>query len=226
MKGVGRLVQCLSVVVAVAACASSQVTERRVLATEQIPRPDHILVHDFTATPDDVRADSALAGHSTVSRTPQTVEQIATGRRVGAEIATHLVEAIRRMGLPAERASNRPTPQINDIVIRGYILSIEEGSAGDRVAIGFGSGTSHLSVAVEGYRMTDQGLRKVGSGTVDSGGGRGPGMAAPLGVAVATGNPLGLIVSTGMKVYGERSGRSRIEGRAEQTRPQRQSPIN
>ena len=34
---------------------------------------------------------------------------------------------------------------------------------------------------------------------------------------VATGNPAGLIVSTGMKVYGEASGSSKVEGRAKQT---------
>ena len=39
----------------------------------------------------------------------------------------------------------------------------------------------------------------------------------PLGVAIATGNPLGLIVTSGMKVYGEASGGSKIDGRAEQT---------
>jgi len=38
-----------------------------------------------------------------------------------------------------------------------------------------------------------------------------------LAVALASGNPLGLIVSSGVKVYGERSGSSKIEGRAEQT---------
>ena len=32
---------------------------------------------------------------------------------------------------------------------------------------------------------------------------------------IATGNPAGLIVSTGMKVYGEASGSSKLEGRAE-----------
>ena len=40
-----------------------------------------------------------------------------------------------------------------------------------------------------------------------------------MGVAglIATGNPAGLIVSTGMKVYGEASGSSKVEGRAKQT---------
>jgi Domain of unknown function (DUF4410) len=217
MKSGSRLVSCLFVVVVVAGCASTRVTDRQILVSERIARPDHILVYDFVATPADVPADSALAGQAAVSRTPQTAEHITTGRRVGAEIAARLVEEIRSMGLPAERASTGTTPQINDILIRGYVLSIEEGSAGKRVAIGFGSGASRLSVAVEGYRMTAQGLRKLGSGTVDSGGSKGPGAAAPLALAVATGNPLGLIVSSGLKVYGEASGSSKVEGRAEQT---------
>ena len=40
-----------------------------------------------------------------------------------------------------------------------------------------------------------------------------------MGVAglIATGNPAGLIVSTGMKLYGEESGKSTIEGRADAT---------
>jgi hypothetical protein len=36
-------------------------------------------------------------------------------------------------------------------------------------------------------------------------------------VAIASGNPLGLIVSGGVNLYGEESGRSTIEGRAKQT---------
>jgi hypothetical protein len=65
--------------------------------------------------------------------------------------------------------------------------------------------------------MTNQGLRKIGSGTVDSDGNKTPGMAATAALTIATHNPLGLIVSTGMKVYGEESGSSTIEGRVKQT---------
>lgn len=217
MKAGRGLVSSLVVVVVITGCASTKVTDRQTLVTERIPRPNQILVYDFVATPADMPADSALAGHSAVQPTSQTAEHIATGRRVGAEIGARLVEEIRRMGLPADRASSGTRPQLNDLVIRGYLLSVDEGSAAKRVAIGFGSGASHLSVAVEGYQMTAQGLRKLGSGRVDAGGSKGPGAAAPLAVAVATGNPLGLIVSSGMKVYGEASGSSKVEGRAEQT---------
>lgn len=217
MKSARRVVSSLFVVVVVAGCASTKVSDRQTLATGKIPRPNQILVYDFVATPADMPADSALAGHSALQPTPQTAEQIATGRRVGAEIGARLVEEIRAMGLSAARGSAATRPQVNDLVIRGYLLSVDEGSAAKRVAIGFGSGASHLSVAVEGYQMTAQGLRKLGSGTVDAGGSKGPGAAAPLAVAVATGNPVGLIVSSGMKVYGEASGSSKVEGRAEQT---------
>lgn len=198
-------------------CASTKVTDRQRLVTEKLARPDHILVTDFVATPADVPADSSLYGKHDEHPTPQTAEQIDAGRKVGAEIAAQLVEQIRGMGMPAERSSNQAIPQINDIVIRGYLLSIEEGSYDKRFVVGFGSGASKLTTAVEGYQMTDKVLRKVGSGTVDTGGSKTPGVAAPLAAAIASGNPLGLIVSGGMKLHGEKSGSSTIEGRIKQT---------
>jgi hypothetical protein len=217
MKAGCHLVWSLFIVIVIAGCASTEVSDRQILVAGKVPRPNHILVHDLVATPADVPADSALAGHSAVQATPQTAEHIATGRRVGAEIATQLVEEIRAMGLPAERASTGTRPQINDLVIRGYLLSVDEGSAAKRIAIGFGSGASHLSVVVEGFQMTAQGLRKLGSGEVDASGAKGPGVAVPLAAAIATGNPAALIVNTGMKVYGEKSGKSKVDGRADQT---------
>ena len=198
-------------------CATTNVTNQQQLVSGKIPRPNNIWVYDFVATPADVPADSSLAGQYSAPPTPQTAEQIAEGRKVGAEIAAELVAQIQAMGMPAAQATSQTTPQINDLVIRGYLLSVDTGSAEKRVAIGFGSGVSELKIAVEGFQMTDQGLRKLGSGTVDSGGNKTPGMAAPAMLAIASGNPLGLIVSTGMKVYGEESGSSTIEGRVKQT---------
>ena len=47
--------------------------------------------------------------------------------------------------------------------------------------------------------------------------GKTPGMVAPLAVAAATANPLGLIVVGAMKLHGEATGSSTIEGRAKST---------
>lgn len=199
-----------------AGCASTKVSDRQQLVTGEIPRPDHILVYDFVATHSEVPADSSIAGEYSEHETPQTDEEIETGRQIGDEIAAQLVEEIRGMGMPAVRADKETMPEINDILIRGYLLTINEGSAAKRMTVGFGSGSSKLQVAVEGYQVTAQGLRKLGSGTVDTGGSKGPGAALGAAAFIATANPAGLIVSSGMKVYGEASGKAKIGGRAKQ----------
>jgi len=217
MKSQSRIVLCLYALVVVAGCASIEVTERQEYKGGKIPRPGHIWVYDFAATPAEVPAGSALAGQPVEHPTPQTPEQIATGRQVGEQIAVQLVEEIRGMGLPAMRASSGTKPEINDLVIRGYLLSIDEGDATKRVAVGFGSGASHLNVAAEGFQMTAQGLRKLGGGKAVSGGGKTPGGAVGVAALIVTGNPVGLIVGGGAKAYGEYSGSSKIEGRAKET---------
>ena len=217
MKSYSRIVTCLFALVVIAGCASTEVSNRKTLVDEKLPRPDRIWVYDFVATPADVPADSALAGQHSDHPTPQTAEQIAVGRQVGEQIAVQLVDEIRGMGLPAVRASSRTMPEVNDIVIKGYLVSVDEGSATKRVAIGFGSGGSALTAMVEGFQMTAQGLRKLGSGTTQSGGSKTPGGAVGVAALIATGNPVGLIVGGGVKAYGEYSGSAKIEGRAKET---------
>ena len=214
---IGTIVTCLFAMVVAAGCATTKNTTRNEQVTEQLPRPAHIWVYDFAATAADLPAYSALAGQEDLDPTPQTAEQIAEGRKLGAQIAEQLVEQIRSMGMPAEEASTQTTPQINDLVIRGYLLSVNEGSAAKRFTIGFGSGASELRTAVEGFQMTAQGLRKLGSGTLNAGGSKTPGTGVGVVALIATGNPVGLIVSGGMKVYGEKSGSSKVEGRAKDT---------
>ncbi|HAL92518.1 MAG TPA: hypothetical protein DCM68_05775 [Verrucomicrobia bacterium] len=198
-------------------CASTQVTRQEPLVREHLPRPSQILVVDFVATAADVPADSAIAREFEVADVPQTPEQIQDGRELGAELAETLASKIRDMGLPALRSRPGSKARVNDLVIRGFLVSIDEGSAAKRVGIGFGAGASELHTVVEGYQVTATGLRKLGSGKVESGGAKTPGAALGAATLIATANPVGLIVSGGMKVYGEKSGKSKLEGRAEAT---------
>jgi len=216
MKYRRDLVPCLLALSAVAGCASTQITNRQQLVTGPLPRPDRILVYEFIADPAQMPADSVLASQVEPGP-PLTAEQLQAGRQLGAQIAEELATQIRAMGLPAVATVFGRTPLVGDIVIKGYLVSVDEGSASKRMLIGFGAGGSELKTVVEGYQMTARGLRKLGSGTVDSGGSKGPGAAAPAAVAIATGNPIGLIVSGGMKIYGEASGSSKLEGRAKAT---------
>jgi len=217
MKTRNYVVLSLIGLLVIAGCASTKVTDRDQLAYGQLPRPNAIWVYDFAATPEDVADESALAGQYSEHSTPQTDKEIATGRQLGAEIASQLVEQIRAMGMPAARAMAGTTPQINDLVIKGYLISYNAGSAGKRFMIGFGSGASDLKVAVEGFQMTAQGLRKLGSGSTDAEGAKTPGEDLGIVGLLATHNPAGLIISGGMHLYGEESGKATIQGRVKAT---------
>jgi hypothetical protein len=187
------------------------------MVKEAIARPNQIWVYDFVAAPADLPADSSISGQVGAPSSPPTAEQIETGRQLGALIAKDLVADIQAMGLSAVQGGPGSSPQVGDGVIRGYLVSVQGGGAVKRFVIGFGSGTSEMDTVVEGYLMTAQGLRKLGSGTLSSSGSKTPGMVVPAAVAIASGNPVGLIVVGGMKIYGEASGRNKLEGRAKAT---------
>ena len=217
MRFRSRTLAFLFAVVVVAGCASTKVTEQTPAVNEAIARPNQIWVHDFVASPDDVPADSAIRDKFNTPSKPLTAQEIATGRELGGLIAEKLVADIQAMGLSAVRASPGSSPQVGDGVIRGYLVSVQGGSAVKRFVIGLGAGSSELDTVVEGYQMTPEGLRKLGSGTLSSSGGKTPGTIMPAAVAIATGSPIGLIVTGGAKIYGEASGRSTLEGRAKAT---------
>lgn len=214
MKSRSRVVLSLFALVSLAGCASVKVLDTENLVTGKIPRPNHILVYNFAATPADA---PELANHYAADDTPQTAEQIQVGRQLGAQIASEVAAAIRAMGLPADAVPIGTPLEMNDIVFKGYLISVQEGSAAKRVAIGFGAGASELRTAVVAFQITPQGMRRLGSGTGVAGGNATPGGAMGVAGLVATGNPAGLIVTTGMKAYGEVSGSSALEGRAKDT---------
>lgn len=212
-----RIVPCVVALVLVAGCATTKVTERQYYEGSKLARPDRIIVHDISATPEDIPAGSVIAGQVAGHTMQQTPEQIATGRKLGAEIAKDLVAEIQSWGLPAVRAPGQPAPRVGDIVLMGYFASVDSGSAVKRIVLGFGSGSAELKTAVEGYLMTNKGLRRLGSGDVDAGTGKAPGVAVPLVIAAASGNPIGFIVSSAAKAEGQLSGRTTIEGDAKRT---------
>jgi hypothetical protein len=204
------------VLVMASGCASTKVTNREILVTEHMPHPATIWVHNFAATADEVPDNSALVGED-LDTTPQTPEEISAGMKLGSDMATELAAKINEMGMSAQVASLTNKPQINDLVIRGYLLSVNEGSGTMRVVIGFGAGKSSLSTMVEGFQVTAKGERKLGYGTVESGGNKSPGMILGVATFLATKNPAGLIINGGMQVYGVASGKNSVEGRAKAT---------
>lgn len=208
---------CLFAAALFAGCASTTVTGNSRVVYERLPRPDHIYICDFGSSAADISSDSGLYGKVETSDSYGTPEQAAMGRQLGSGIAAQLADAIRGMGLPAERGVPGTSMQLNDIMLRGYLVSIDPGDPAKRMTIGFGSGGSELTTVVEGYQMTAGGLRLLGTGTVTSKGNKTPGAGTSAAGWAVTGSPVGLIVGGGMKVYGEASGSATIEGRARQS---------
>ncbi len=217
LKKLPAMAACLTAFVLAAGCASTEFTDRERLVTGKIPRPAKIVVYDFVANAADVPQDSSLAGQTADKAVPPTDEETKIGQQLGASIATQLVQQINEMGLPAEKGSPKTKLQINDIVLRGYLVSVSEGDTAKRVVIGFGYGGSELDTLVEGFQMTAKGLRKLGSGKVKAVGNKTPGGALGAVTMIANANPAGLIVGGVVKGYGEISGNSRVEGLAKST---------
>ncbi len=198
-------------------CAATKVSDRERHSAGKLPRPAQIIVYDFVTNPEGVAPDSALAGQTAAPATPPTAEQVELEKQLGMQIAEELAANIQAMGLSAVRATSQTVSQINDIMIRGYLLSVDEGSQLKRVTLGFGSGASELKTLVEGYQMTASGPRKLGQGSIDAGGGKVPGGALGVAALLVTHNPVGLAVQAGVQGYGEYSGSAKIQGRAKQT---------
>jgi Domain of unknown function (DUF4410) len=217
MKPLCHLAPWLFALAILAGCASTNIAQRERYEGEKLARPDRIIVHDFTANPADVPPESAFAAQFASAGTPPTAEQIEVGRKLGAQVAKELVADLRAMGLPAVQAAGQPAPRVGDIVIRGYFVAVDEGSARRRMLVGFGAGAAQLKTAAEGFQMTAEGLRPLGRGEIDSGGGQMPGVLVPLAVVAATANPIGLVVGGAAKVAGEKTGSETIEGAAKRT---------
>jgi hypothetical protein len=200
-----------------AGCASTTVTQRQRYEGAQLPKPERIRVYNFAASQADVPSWAAGASRYTGQEPAQSAEQLAAGRKLGDQVAKELVAEIRAMGLPAEQAGPLTPLQVGDYALVGYFESVDEGSAVERVALGFGAGAASMKTRVEGYQMTATGARKLGGGEVDSGGGKGPGLAVPLAVTIATANPIGLVVGGAVKVGTEVSGHDTIEGVSKRT---------
>jgi hypothetical protein len=214
MKSRTRSITLLSILAVFAACASTEVTQQAPTVRETISRPNQIWVFDFAPKPNEIATDPFSRAAESI---PGTEAQMVSSRPLGALIARGLVTNINEMGFSAVEAGPESAPQVGDSEIRGYLSSADDGVLARRFIIGFGAGRSEMNTVAEYYQVTAQGLRKLGSWALSSSGSETPGILVPVATAIALGNPLHLLFSTAMKIYGEESGRSKLEGRAKAT---------
>jgi hypothetical protein len=195
-------------------CASSKVTGINRVAPDYVPRPDRVLVYDVAASAADVPEDSSLQPYATARVEKQTSEELELGRALGAQVAQELVERLKDLGLPATRTSGSSAfERVNDLVIRGGFVEVDEGNMALRVLIGFGAGASDLRTHFDVYQVTETGRMPLGSAGIEAAGGHMPGVLLSMGVGgVVKGLAVGGTLAAGREFTSES-----IEGAAERT---------
>jgi hypothetical protein len=202
MKGRIKIGLLILFVLAVAAgCAPTNVQQEN-MTVAQMARPSLILVYDFAVTPQEVELDTGLSAdimqqyeqHKGESR---TAEEIKVGHKVADALAEELVKKIRSYGLWAERGFGYPNGNAKDLLVKGQLLSIDEGNRTERVAIGLGAGRTSVQANVQVYEMTAEGKKEVDTlqGTAKSG--DKPGMGEMMGLGAIAGHLLASTLVSG-----------------------------
>jgi len=196
----------LTVALALSSCAPSNVQTTEVYTGQRMPRPDHVLVSNFTASAQAVRLDQGLGSRvlRTVESQPINAQELADARKAQAALATALVNELRKYGLPAEQGSHAPAHG-RTVLVNGQIVSIDEGNRTRRTLIGFGAGKSSMTADAQLLYATGSAPPQVLTAfQASTNSGRMPGVAVPIGVGAAAGRAAeSAAISGGLHVAGE-----------------------
>jgi Domain of unknown function (DUF4410) len=186
-------------------CTTARVENVKADRAVTLPRPGRVVVFDL-----DVGASDVRVGRSPLNTARNAVglyvdEPDVLAAAVADSLASKLVDDIKALGLSAERAAKATPPELNDLVIQGQFVRIDEGSQTRRFVIGFGVGATDLRTQVQMFQVTADGWRPVKQFDTVSTGSRFPGAAffigggAAAGAAVAT----SAMISSGVGVIRE-----------------------
>jgi hypothetical protein len=139
--------------------------------------------------------------------TSRNQQEVQAGRQVADAIADKLVVEVQDMGLRAERGSAVPAGTQNALLVKGQLVSVDEGNRTERVIIGLGAGRSDVRSQVQVYEVTPTGSRLIDTIEVDAKSGLTPGMAETMGVGGLAGHlVLATVVGGGVHVASEARG--------------------
>jgi len=101
-------------------------------------------------------------------------------------MSERMVEDIRKLGLPAERSTGAlPETGGPFLVIRGQLLTVDQGNQFRRFAIGLGAGATEVSATTRVAILVDGNETPIEEFTVTGKSGRKPGAAVSLGAGAA-----------------------------------------
>lgn len=172
-------------------CAAARVQVRGGVADSGLPKPQRLLIYNFTVHPEEIQENSGLFAKAARSLTDadQVEEQLRIGREVADALATELTEKIAALGLRALRADANMPVTDGSVLVTGRFVKIDEGNRLRRNAIGLGLGQSSLDSEVRVMAPTRSGLRQLVAfeAHADSGALPGAAILGPAGAAAGAG---------------------------------------
>jgi hypothetical protein len=184
----------MTVALITSGCGPASVQSTGGTVSMGLPRPERILVYDFAVTPDEVKLDQGISAEVTRyvseggSLSALTADEIKVGHAVANAVAIELVQRLRRYGFVTERAIGWPTRTGSTLMVKGQIVSIDEGNRTERTLIGLGTGRTSVTANVQLHELTPQGMRTIDTLRADAKSGYKPGMAMMMGVGGLAGH--------------------------------------
>jgi Domain of unknown function (DUF4410) len=154
----GRAVRRLALLAALASggCTSVDSAAERQIAEQRLPRPAAIVVHDFAVSPEEVQAGRAWSSDRLIQDTGRTEREKAVGQAFADEFTTALIEEIRKLGLPAQRAEAANLPSGDVLTIEGRFVSLA-GDPSQPGIVGFSGGWPDVVADVQLFGTNSRG---------------------------------------------------------------------
>lgn len=128
------------------------------IAAETMRRPAVILVSDFAIAPEEVNR-TRFHGTRLIRDTQRTATERAVGHRFASAFAANLVEQIRKLGLPAERAGAPLAPAGPILSVEGQFISLESEDPTAPGVVGFTADWANVVADMQIYSTSDAGDR-------------------------------------------------------------------
>lgn len=203
-----QAVSLILVITLSAGCAKVNTNGIRRYQGLPLPAPVAVVVYDFEPTAASIGLDTGRDADA--GQGPPSSEDLANRREVGRALADVVAKELEGRGILTSRKTGPIGVPTGSMAIGGQIVTVDEGSRGKRVFIGFGSGKSQLTSAAQLHANTSSGPIVVWEYQNTAASGSKPGILTtlPIGAAVQGVTVLLLVINGGMSTMGELSSSS------------------
>jgi hypothetical protein len=180
----------LLLVLVLAGCARGHVQTTETMATGALAPPAEVVVIDFAVSPDEVTLDTSPPAARAAAQQGLSAEarRVRAAQDVQQALAEELTTKLQGYGLRTIREPASVVQPRGVLVVRGRILSVDQGNKRRRLLLGLGAGKSSVAASTQVYYVNDPGkpeLLQTFTGSADSG--QMPGAAETMGVGAAAG---------------------------------------